>query len=207
MELANDVFGASTRLAEDAVASDDLVAVHLVLGAERGQLMEYRLRGIGGSTDERRAVAAAGLPGSLDPALTTLTKALGEKRGESCEPSNRVAQIDLLIREAIELGWFSLLASALTGHEVPQRHEALKMAVRDRSVHSDRFRDIVDGPLTVMRVEVEEDPSSGRVLKGADDLVQLCQMILPHAGTLFRPIMRQTQVRWCGSPSRPRRRA
>jgi hypothetical protein len=41
VELADDVFGASTRLAEDAVAGQDLVAVDLVFGAEGGQLIVY----------------------------------------------------------------------------------------------------------------------------------------------------------------------
>jgi hypothetical protein len=112
--------------------------------------------------------------------LAALLKALGQQGGKSCKPSHRIAQVDLVAGEPIELGWLAGFPSALAGCEISEGDKTFEMSVSYRSVHSDGFGDTVHRPFGLVYIEVEQDPSAGLILKRADRAVELLYFVLSH---------------------------
>jgi len=132
-------------------------------------------------------------------------KALGQQSGQSCKSSYRVAQVDLLAGQPIELGWLAGFPSALAGCEISEGDQTLKMSVGDRTVHANGFGDIVDRPFGLVHMEVEQDSSTGPILKRADRAVDIAYLVLSHTPSLS---VRVSAGPWAragqGRPATPR---
>jgi hypothetical protein len=196
MELADHDSGDGTGLPKDAVPCEDLVIIdHDVIRTQGSQLAQHRLRGVSRRVHERRAVAPTCLSGGFDTLLPACLKARRQKAGQAGVSTHRIAEIDLLAGQSIEVGRLAGFSPALTDRQVSERDQALKMSMRDRSMHAGGFGCIVDCPLGLMHIKVEQDPPTGPILEGADRTVDLTCLVLAHAASLSAHV--------CREPDRP----
>jgi hypothetical protein len=185
VELADDVSGDGTGLPKDAVPGEDLVVVgDDVVGTEGSQLAQHRLRGLSRLAHERRTVAPARLSGGFDTLLTACLEALRQKNSQAAEATHRKAEIDLLAGESIKVGRLAGFPTPLPDNQVSESDKALEMSMRDRSVHACGFGGIVNSPLGLVHIEVEQDPPTGPILKRADRTVDLACLVLAHSASL-----------------------
>ena len=199
MEFADDVSSCLTGLTKDAVPGEDLViAGHDVVGTQRSQLAQHRLRRISRLVHERRAVASARLSRSFNTFLTACLEALRQQAGQAGESTHRIAEIDLLASQSIKVGRFAGFSPALPDHQVSERDKALEMAMRDRPVHARGFGSIVNCPFGLVHIKVEQDPPTGPILKRAYRTVDLVDLVLAHSASLSAHVgwepNRSTQV-------------
>jgi hypothetical protein len=87
----------------------------------------------------------------LTPFPPLTEQSLGQEAGESSEPSNRKGQIDLLVRQSIELGRLAALSAALPGGEESKRDQPLEVLVGDGSVDAHCLGDVIDRPFKPVR--------------------------------------------------------
>jgi hypothetical protein len=193
MELTDDVSRYGTGLPKDAVPGKNLAVIgDDVVGTQRSQLAQDRLRGVGRLAHERRAVAPARLSGGFDALLTTCLEALRQKAGQAGEATHRKAEIDLLAGQPIKVGRLAGFSSALPDRQVSERDQALKMPMRDRAVHAGRFGSIINCPFGLVHVKVEQDPPTGPILKRTDRTVDLAYLVLAHSASLSAHVGGQT---------------
>ena len=185
MELADNVTCGSTGLPKDAVPSEDLVTVgDDVVRTEGSELAQDRLRGVSRLVDQRRAVAPARLSGRFDTLPTACLQARRQEAGQAGESTHRIAEIDLLAGQSIEVGGLAGFAPALPDREISERNEALEMSMRDRSVDAGGFSGVVNRPFGLEDIEVEQDPPAGPILKRADRTVDLICFARVHSASL-----------------------
>jgi len=185
MKLADDVSGHSTGLPEDAVPGEDLVIVgDDVVRTQVRQLAQHGLGGVSRLVYERRAVASACFSGGIDSLLTECLEAPRQKAGQAGESTHRIAEIDGLAGQSIEVGGLAGFSTALPDRQVSERNEAFEMSVRDRSVHAGGFGSIVNRPFGLAHVKLEQDPAAGPILKSADRTVDLAYLALTHSPSL-----------------------
>jgi len=185
MELANDGSGDGTGLPKNAVPSEDLAVIgHDVVRTQGTQVAQYRLRGVSRLVHERRAVASTRLTCGVDTLQTATLEALRQQGSQSGESTHRVAEIDLLASQPIKVGRLAGFSPALPDRQVSERDKALEMSMRDRSVHAGRFGSIVNRPLGLVHIKVEQDPPTGPILKRADRTVDLACLVLVHCASL-----------------------
>jgi hypothetical protein len=111
-------------------------------------------------------------------------QALGQETSKSCKPADRIAQLNLLTGEPIEFGRLATLPPALPDRKITEGDQPLEVPVHDGPVHPNRFGDVIHGPLRLVYEEIEQDPSAGRILQGANGPVDVGQLILSHPGSL-----------------------
>jgi hypothetical protein len=185
MELADNVSGYGTGLAKDAVPSKNLVIIRGdVIRTQWSQLAQHRLRGVSLLVHERRAVAPARFSGGFDTLLTACLETLCQKAGQAGEPTHRIAEIDRLASQSIEVGRLAGLSPALPDRQVSESYKALEMSMRDCSVHAGGFGGIVNCPFGLVHIKVEQDPPTGPILKRADRTVDLACLVLAHSASL-----------------------
>ena len=185
MELADDVSGYGTGLPKDAVPGEDLVITDDdVVRTQGSQLAQHRLRGVSRLVHERRAVASARLSGGFDTLLTACLEALRQKASQAGESTNRIAEIDRLASQSIEVGRLARFSPALPDRQISERDKALEMSMRDSSVHAGGFGSIVNCPFGLVHIKVEQDPPTGPILKRADRTVDLAYLVLAHSASL-----------------------
>jgi hypothetical protein len=139
-----------------------------------------RVRGLG---DQRRTIHPSRLPSCVGPPGHS-AESLGQLRREPCETSNRIAEFDLPPGQPVQLGGFARRASSLTRHQVPECHKPLEVCMSDGSVHAHGLGDLGRRPFGLVDVEVEEDPTSRRILQRGDGSVDLGERFITHAGSL-----------------------
>jgi hypothetical protein len=111
-------------------------------------------------------------------------EALRQKNCKAAEAPHRKAEIDLLAGQSIKVGGLAGFSPALPDHQVSQGDKALEMRMRDRSVHAGRLGGVVDRPLGLVRIKVEQDSPTGPILKRADRTVDLACLGLAHSASL-----------------------
>ena len=192
MELADDVSGCGTGLPKDAVPGKDLVIIgNDVVRTQRSQLVQHGLRGVSLLVHERGAVAPARVSSGFDTLLTACLEALRQKAGQAGESTHWKAEIDRLASQPIKVGRLAGFSPALPDRQVSERDKALEMSMRDRSMHAGGFGSIVDCPLGLVHIEVEQDPPAGPILKRADRAVDLACLVLTHSASLSAHVGRE----------------
>ena len=185
MEFADDVSGHSTGLPKDAVPGQDLVIIgDDVVRTQGSELAQHRLRRVSRLVHQRGPIAPARLSGGFDTLLTACLEALRQKASQARESTHWVAEIDLLASQPVEIGRLAGFSPTLPDRQISERDKALQMSVRDRSMHTGGFGSIVNGPFGLVRIEIEQDPPTGRILKRADRTVDLAYLVLAHSGSL-----------------------
>jgi hypothetical protein len=185
MELADDVSSYNAGLPKDAVPGQDLVLRgHDVVRTQRNQLPQHRLHGRSRLAHERGTVTPARLSGGFHALLAARLEALRQKNRKAAEATHRKAEIDLLAGQSIEVGGLAGFSPALPDHQVSQGDKALEMSVRDRSMHPRRLGGVVNRPLGLVHVKVEQDPPPGPILKRADRTVDLACLVPAHSASL-----------------------
>jgi hypothetical protein len=193
MELADDVSSYGTGLPKDTVPGEDLVIIgDDVVRTQGSQLAQHRLWGVSRLVHERRAVASARLSGGFDTLLTSCLEALRQKASQAGESTHRIAEIDLLASQSIKVGRLAGFSPALSDRQVSERDKALKMPVRDRSVHAGGFGSIVNRPFALVHIKVEQDLPTGPILKRADRTVDLAYLVLAHSASLSAHVGAET---------------
>jgi hypothetical protein len=195
MELADDVSGHCTGFPKDAVPGEDLVIIgDDVVRTQGSQLAQHRLWGVCWPVHERRAVASARLSGGFDTLLTACLEALRQKASQSGESTHRIAEIDLLASQSIEVGRLAGFSPALPDRQVSERDKALEMAMRDCSVHAGGLGSIVNCPFGLVHIKVEQDPPTGPILKRADRTVDLACLVRAHSASLSVHVARKASA-------------
>jgi hypothetical protein len=185
MELADDLWRRCAGLPKDAIPGQDLIVIGQdIVRTEGSQLAQHRFWGAGRLVHQRRAVAAARLPGGLDTLPTTRLETLRQEVGQTGEATHRKAEIDLLPGQSIKVGRLAGFSSPLADHQVSERDKALEVSMGDRAVHAGSFGRIIDRPFGLVHIEVEQDPPAGPILKRADRTVDLACLILAHSASL-----------------------
>jgi hypothetical protein len=193
MELADDVSGHRTGLPKDAVPGEDLVTIgDDVVRTQGSQLAQHRLQGVSRLVHERRAVASACLSGGFDTFRTACLEALRQKASQAGESTHRIAEIDLFANQSIKVGRLAGFSPALADRQVSERDKALEMSMGDRSVHAGDFGNIVNCPLGLVHMKVEQDPPTGPILERADRTVDLADLVLAHSASLSAHIGGET---------------
>ncbi len=156
VELADDDSSCGAGLPKDAVPSEDLVIIgDDVVRTQGRQLAQHRLRGRSRLVHERSAVASARLSGGFDTILTACLEALRQEASQAGESTHRIAEIDLWASQSIKVGRLAGFSPALPDRQVSERHKALEMSMRDRSVHAGGFGSIVNCPFGLLHIKVE----------------------------------------------------
>jgi hypothetical protein len=193
MKLADDTSGYYTGLPKDAVPRKDMaVSGNDIVRTKGRQLTQHRLRGVSRLVHERRDVAASCLSGGFDALRALCLQALRQKPGQAGEPTHWKAEIDLLVRQPIKVGRLSGFSPALPDRQVSERDKALEMSMCDRSVHTGGLGCIVNCPFGLVRIEIEQDPPTGPILKRTDRTVDLACLVLAHFASLSAHVARQT---------------
>jgi hypothetical protein len=193
MELADNVASYGTGLPKDAVPGDDLViAGDDVVRTQGSQRAKHRLRGVRRLVHKRRAVASARISGGFDTLRTARLEALRQKASQAGESTYRIAEIDLSAGQSVEVGRLAGFSPALPDRQVSERDKALEVSVCDRSVHAGGFGSIVNRPLGLVHMKVEQDPPTGLILKRADRAVDLAYLVLAHCASLSAEVGGET---------------
>ena len=185
VELADDVSGFGAGLPKNAVPGEDLAAIgDDVIRTQWSQLVQHGLRGVSPLVYERRAVAPARLSSCSDTLRTARLETLRQKAGQAGEATNREAEINLLVSQSIEIGGFAGFSAALPDRQVSERDKALEVSMRDGAVYSGGFGSIVNCPFGLVHIKVEQDPSTGPILKCSDRALDLAFLVLDHLASL-----------------------
>jgi hypothetical protein len=185
VQLADDVSGYCTGFPKNAVLGEDLVIIgDDVVRTQGSQLEQDRLLGVSRLVHERCAIPPARLSGGLDTLPTACLEALRQKAGQAGESTHRIAEIDRLAGQSIEVGGLAGFSPALADSQVSERDKALEMSVRNRSMHAGGFGSIVNCPFGLVHIKVEQDPPAGSILKRADRPVDFACFVLAHSASL-----------------------
>jgi len=119
-------------------------------------------------------------------------EALREKAGQAGESTHRIAEIDWLAGQSIKVGRLAGFSSALPDRKLSERDETLEVSMCDRAVNAGGFGRVVNCPLGLVHIEVEQDPPTGPILQRADRTFDLVCVVLAHAASLSAHVGGQT---------------
>lgn len=200
MELADDVSGCRTRLPKDAVAGDEPAIIRDdVLRTQRSQLVQHRLRRVMRLADKRRAVAPPRLPCRFDTFTTARLEALRQEACQAGEAPCGEGEVDLPARQSVKVGRLAELSPTPPDGEIPECDKPCEVSVGDSAVHTGGPGHVVNGPLGLVHVEVQQDPTTGPILERADRAIDLAYPLLTHPASLSRDVNRKID----GSPRGP----
>jgi len=100
--------------------------------------------------------------------------------------AHRIAEVELLASQSIEVCRLAGFSPALPDSQVAERDQVFQMPVRDRPVHACGFGSIVNCPLGLAHIKLKQDPATGPILKRADGTVDFAKVVLAHSGQLIR---------------------